>query len=378
MHIYDYIIIGGGLTGLSIAKKISAETSNLLILESQDSIGGANKGAHLLGKKIENGLRFLPATPAAYKCLNFLNSTLTNNLVTEEVQNLVQTYEASGFKEFVGFGENSPDFYEQLSYFLSPTEIKTDQHPSDWVRNLEESLVPLIQKKSVVTRFGFEGLDSENPHLTHVVVNGAKNFYAKNFIFTGDPKDLRLLLPDDVFNPRNKAKLKKVKTWQAVCVDFFHENALPNSNMFLLDGTTDDQVGPCIGRFLPATNSGQISQWLSFVDSDLAEDTENIAIIIKKIKRQFKRAFPDISQNMKSERIFVTSPLSNVELKLAANSTFPKIENLWVASSQLSSYPNLIGSLMQAQLVLSSMGFGQTYDQALFKKESSEANTHIY
>ena len=59
MHIYDYIIIGSGLTGLTIAQKLSQETKNVLVLESQDEFGGANKPALLAGQVINNGLRFL-------------------------------------------------------------------------------------------------------------------------------------------------------------------------------------------------------------------------------------------------------------------------------------------------------------------------------
>ena len=65
MHIYDYIIIGSGLTGLTIAQKLSKETKNVLVLESLDDTGGANKAASLAGQTINNGLRFYPATDSA-------------------------------------------------------------------------------------------------------------------------------------------------------------------------------------------------------------------------------------------------------------------------------------------------------------------------
>lgn len=359
MHIYDYIIIGSGLTGLTIAKKISQETDNILVLEAQDISGGSNHQANLNNQAISNGLRFFPATDISKKALTFFEELLGEPVFNSEIENSIMTYEASGFKNFVGFGDHSPGFYEQLSYFLGKAEMTLSQKPYQWTRLLTDSLQKYIQVKSIVTKFGFEGLDSEHPKLTHVVVNGSKQFIAQNFIFAGPVKDLALLVPDEVLNARAKAKLKKAKAWQGVCLDLFHSIEVNKSNLFLLNGTTDDEIGPCIGRFLQPTEGvpGQTSQWMGFVESEIAEDTENIGHILKKMKRQIKRAFPELTDAAVKERIFVTPALSGSDLKLSANGTLPKVQNLWIASSQVSPYQNILGSLMQAQLILSSLGF---------------------
>lgn len=357
MHIYDYIIIGSGLTGLTIAKKISQETDNILILEAQDYSGGSSRPATLQSQTISNGLRFMPASDAAKKSLHFLQSLLRQPVQIQVEDNNIGTYEASGFKKFVGFGEKSPDFYEQLSYFLSSQRTLLSSQPHHWASELSEDLQNKIQCRSFVTRFGFDGLEGEKPKLTHVVVNGTKTFHARQFIFAGPVKDLHLLLPDEILNARAKAKLKKSKSWQAVCVDLLHAPVNESRQLYLLNGTTDDDIGPCIGCFLPAVEAQQASQWLSFIDAEYAEDTENIGLVLKKIKRQIKRAFPEAADSVLKERISVTPPLSGADIKVSANGTLPKVENLWLASAQLSPYTNLLGSLMQAQYILSSLGF---------------------
>lgn len=362
MHIYDYIIIGSGLSGLTIAQRLAQETQNILVLEAQDHAGGENRVAKLEGQEINNGLRFFPATAAAKKSIQFLEGILDSKLVSGPHENIPETYEASGFKQFVGFGEKNIEFYDQLSYFLSPEEYSFEQAPFVWVQKLQDLLKDKIQTRSIVTRFGFENLDSEKPQLTHVTVNGTKQVYAKNFIFAGPVKDLGLLLNEDILNARAKAKLKKSQAWQAICVDLFHTAKTEKSNLFVLNGTTDDEIGPCVGRFLPATESGQISQWLSFVDSESAEDTENIGLVLKKIKRQIKRAFPEISDSIKKERIFMSSPVSGADLKLTGHMTIPKVENLWIASSQVAQSKNLLGAVQQAQLILAAMGFDSGLD----------------
>ena len=60
MRTYDYLVIGGGLTGLLIARKLSAAGADVAIAESELSLGGSNRPALLAKNKIENGLRFLP------------------------------------------------------------------------------------------------------------------------------------------------------------------------------------------------------------------------------------------------------------------------------------------------------------------------------
>jgi hypothetical protein len=373
MHIYDYIIIGSGLTGLTIAKKISQETDNLLILEAQEFAGGTNHAAIINNQNINSGLRFFPASDVANKALNFLEQLIGSNLKTTTTENNIETYEASGFKKFVGFGEKSPEFYEQLSYFLNKEEQLLSLQPYRWTQLLAEQLTDKIQTKSIVTRFGFEALDSENPRLTHVIVNGNKLIHAHNFIFAGPAKELGLLIPDDIMNLRAKAKLKKSKAWQGVCVDLFHTSQIEKTNQFLLNGTTDDELGPCIGRFLAPLENGQISQWMSFIDSESAEDTENIALVLKKMKRQIKRAFAEVGETIKKERISVSPVFSGADLKLNANGTFPKVANLWIGSSQVSAYQNLLGSLMQAQFILSSLGFIPTLELAAPTESTTEA-----
>lgn len=375
MHIYDYIVIGSGLAGLSIASKISAETQNVLLIESDTIIGGSNKPASLKNHThtvtTDNGLRFIPGNPLAQKALKNLEDHLGLKLIKAKKDNTVETYEASGFKSFVGFGDNAPESYQQVSYFLNSSEIELTLPMHKIVDLLKEKFQGETLTKSFVTGFNFT-----NGHLTHVTVNGSKTYYANNFIYSGTARDLSTLLPDEVLSPRAKTKLKKDTTWIGLCLDLLHEGVSePRNNLFLLEGTTNDSIGPCIGRFLTADENSQVqvSQWMSFIDLEVSEETENIAEVLKKMKRQIKRAFPEMSEAIKAERLFMTPALSAGELKLNSNATLPKAENLWIASGQVNVAPNILGALLQAQFVLSSLGFSPmelTHNEA----ETDETN----
>ena len=389
MHIYDYIIIGSGLTGQTIATQLSTETQNVLLIEAEAFTGGSTRQATLSGNILDSGLRFLPANDITIKAVQNLENLLGLKLIKAETENHPETYEASGFKSFVGFGDKSPAFYDQFSYFLNQKELELTLPLHQIMDLLKNKYQGETLLRSHVTKFGFdeqpEGSKAD-PHLTHVIVNGSKTYHANNFIFAGPVRDLALIVPDEVLNIRAKAKLKKDTYWMAVCLDLFHEDiALEKNNLFVLDGTTDDGLGPCIGRFLPSIaadvsptqKSQQVSQWLSFIDYSTAEETENIGEVLKKMKRQIKRAFPEMSEAIKAERIFMSPPLSGGELKLSANGTLHKVKNLWIASAQMSKYPNLMGSLAQSQMTLAALGFGEfSMANANFAEETTTEENH--
>lgn len=366
MHIYDYIVIGSGLSGLTIASQISQETKNVLLLEAEHQIGGAHRPTTLKNQTLENGLRFFPQTELAEKSLLRLEDFLGLKLIKNISENHPETYDASGFKSFVGFGDKSPAFYDQFSYFLNQKEIELSLPIYKIIELLKEKFKGELLTKSIVTRFNIE-----NGKVTSVTVNGSKTYHANNFIFTGNVRDLIQLIPDENFGLRSKTKLKKDTSWIAVCLDLYHakqedKNLVEKTNLFVLNGTTDDDIGPCVGRFheastdfsTPQNQQFQISQWISFVDVESAEETENIAEVLKKVKRQIKRAFPEMAENIQGERLFISSPLSAGPLKLNSNGTFHKVENLWISSGQVNRYPNLLGTLLQAQMTLASLGFG--------------------
>ena len=359
MHIYDYIIIGSGLTGLSIAHKLSLETKNILLLESQDELGGSNRPTTLADQMINNGLRFYPATDSGVRALENFESQLGLKLIKSIEENNPETYEASGFKPFVGFGEKPPLFYDQFSYFLTSKYVELHLQPWQWVQQLKEKFTGTATPRSFVTKFHFDDPTAKNPKVTHVTVNGNKVYHAHNFIFAAPLKELPFLMPDEIMNPRLKNKIAKAKSWQTVCLDLFHpEFSEQKQNLFVLNGTTDDDLGPCVGKFISKNISPNISQWLSFIDFEDAEDTENIGLVLKKIKRQIKRAFPELADKIQKERIYVSSSISGGDLKLNANLTYPHIENLWIASVTSATEPNLLGSLQTSQMVIAALGFG--------------------
>ncbi|MDG0815049.1 FAD-dependent oxidoreductase [Bdellovibrio svalbardensis] len=357
-HIYDYAIIGSGLTGLSIAAALSRETSNIALLDGADVAGGANRQINFPTGPINNGLRFVPDSVLSEKALRFLETLLDTKIASDVSEEAPITYEAGGFKTFLGFGENPPAFYEELNYFTSSKKIDLAVEPHQWTPLLLQKFKGDFLPRSYVTKFHQEG-----EKVTHLTINGSKTLYAHNFIFAGTVKDLALLLPEDAISIRARSKLSKNTYWTALCLDICHSKAVTDATtMHVLNGTTQDEIGPCTGRFLPAVEvegqTLQASQWMTFIESELTEDSEVVGLTLKKIKRQIKRAYPEALNDIKLERIFVAPIVAgNGDIKLSANMTVPSLENLWIASATVNEQKNLVGSLLQAEMIVASLGF---------------------
>lgn len=373
-HIYDYAIIGSGLTGLSIAAALSRETKNIALIEAADVPCGVNKKVNFPTGPMNNGIRFVPDSVLSEKALRFLGNILNTSVVADASEEAPITYESGGFKTFLGFGDNPPPFYEELAYFTNSKRLDLTLQPYEWTQLLFEKFQGDFMPRSYVTKFHQEG-----ERVTHVTINGSKTLHAHNFIFAGTVKDLALLLPEEALSVRARSKLSKNTYWTALCLDLCHSKAVTESTaIHILNGTTQDEIGPCAGRFLPAIEvDGQMlqaSQWMTFIEQEVTEDSEVVGLALKKIKRQIKRAYPEALDGLKLERIFVAPIISgNGDLKLSANLTIPELENLWIASATVNEQKNLVGALLQAETIIASLGFRVEADEtsSVMEEEST-------
>ena len=364
-HIYDYAIIGSGLTGLSIAAALSRETKNIALIEAADFPFGVNKQIKFPTGPSNNGLRFVPDSVLAEKAMSFIENLVGQAVIKDVTEVAPVTYDSGNFKTFLGFGDNPPPFYEELQYFTSSKRIELAMQPYEWTQKLFEQFKGDFMPRSYVTKFHNEG-----EKVSHVTINGSKTLHAQNFIFAGSVKDLAVLLPEDAISIRARTRLSKNTYWTALCLDLCHAKPVTESTaMHVLNGTTQDEIGPCAGMFGPAveTEEGplQSSQWLTFIEHEATEDSEVVGMALKKIKRQIKRAYPEALDGLKLERIFVAPLIAgNGELKVSANQTLPDLSNLWIASATMHEQRNLVGSLLQAEMILASLGFKVTESEA--------------
>ncbi|MCX7977580.1 MAG: NAD(P)/FAD-dependent oxidoreductase [Bdellovibrionaceae bacterium] len=353
---YDYIVVGAGLTGLSIACGLSRNGHSVALLDTSDHPGGINRPVTFERQLINNGLRHIPASDAAMKALGFLENLLGLKIVNSASESLPKTFASGGIKTFVGFGENAPRFLREISQFASGGYLRLNLEPYAWTGLLADRFTGTFIPRSCVTRFHPQG-DS----VAFVTINGSKTLSGRNFIFTASVRDLISLLPEIALSARVRQRLANGTYWTALCLDLCHSSPVTDDDsLFILDGASPDDLGPCVGKFLPSFNANgsqrQISQWMTWLDEESSEESELTAAAIKKIKRQIRRVWPDAIEGLVSERIVLCPNISGSgDLKLTAGGQLPSLSNLWIASAALSPFPGLIGSLLQAELILTQL-----------------------
>lgn len=352
--IYDYVVIGSGLTGLIIANRLSQETDKVLLLESGDHPGGWLSRPHL---------PFYPASESSIRSLQNLENLLGMKIFGNTVESMPITFDSGEFKPFMGFGDKAPDFYDEVAFYCAPQMLQLKLTPAEWITQLINSFKGTVTTKSIVTRF-----QVENDQIQNVLVNGTKKIQGRNFIFCGDIKDLERLIPHDFNGPKIRTKISKTKTWSRVTLVIDHKTKVTESDqLHILMGTSQDEVVTCVGKF-----ENNQSLWTTFVADEEAEDPEITAQALKRIKRQIKRAYPDSFPEGITEKIVVQSGFGGYfDIKLNANQTWPDLENLWMGSAGFQMDRNIIGALKQSWLVLTSLGFVITEDASI---EASEEN----
>lgn len=351
-HVYDVVIIGAGLSGLVTAAALIKKGLDVCLLESTEFPGGLSRSVYSPIGLVDNGIKFFPDNSMAVAALEELNPLLSHTIEWGSVENGPITYHNGDLKPFVGFGKEAPDFHRELSYFLEPRRLELSRPLGLLVADLAAQVGERFHPGSIVTKYlGQEGA------IASVMVNGQKQINARHFVHAASPKFLSTLLADEVLSARAKQKIAKADYWTILGLDLFHHGEISaRSELHLLNGTTQDDLGPCVGLFHPPMPSEKLngellqhSQWMTFVDNESSEDPEMIGAVLKKIKRQIKRAYPEALEKMYSERILVAPFMeAELDLKFDKSGAFYGIANLWLAHGSAVGDLNIVGSIRQA------------------------------
>ncbi|MES3039311.1 MAG: FAD-dependent oxidoreductase [Bdellovibrionota bacterium] len=376
--IYDYIVIGAGFTGLQIALQLKNEGAQIALLDNQEQPGGSHRsGSGPLGS-FDRGFRFYPASDIAEQVLHEIESTMGYSQIYSIKENSPITFSTNEFKDFLGFGEETPYAYDLMRPFLTDKRCELSKPFNEIIFDYQNKLGDVFHPRSMVTKINFES-DAVN-----VIVNGSKTFKARQVVYAAHIKDLLPLVPAEFLPSKFRQRLGKAHVVTAICLDLLHDQVVSErENLHVLQGNQKEELVPCFGLFQrPFEKDGkmvQLSQWMIFIPRNQSEEPEETVSLLKHLKRQIKRAYPNALDQVSAERIFVPECMGLSEtLKSQGELVKGQDERLWVASPELNNFPQLLGSTLQSRWILSHLGFySGSLAQGPLEPDSSHIETEI-
>lgn len=367
----DYVVIGADLTGLLIAQELSSQGANVVLTDESEI-----PCQRLRTIKNEFGylsplMNCFPQTSGSAEAADFLERVLRLKIFRPDQPMIPMTYADGSLKEFVGFGDQQLSFYSELLPYLSANYYQLTVDFEQIIQQLWEQKTFEFFPRSVVTKMELEG-----SKVMSLTINGHKKLQAENFIYTQNLKSLSTLVKDFPAPMKIKNKLSKGPFLSALRVDLFYNAPLCEINsLHILNGTTQDEIGPCFGLFHPPTEAGQSSQWMTYLDAQEAEESEFVGEAIRKIKRQIKRAYPQSAEVLKKERISLYPYEAGGDDQFLPQNKFNEVDNLWAAHPQLNNEKGPFAAITQAQQLLQKLGFTKMAEEAPTEEPIVEAAT---
>lgn len=381
--LYDSIVIGGGLSGLILARRLIDAGHSVLVLESRDSLGGTSRQGELSFTEVDFGTKLFNPESAATSIENqpghthdsemphlgplgpleevsaVLSDLLKEQIFFEEIEAPPVTYDDGRFKPYVGFGDPGLSTIEVIELFAGAVRAFPSARPFHWVTRLEEQLKQLknctIQTQSTATRIELESTGEGRTQkwvAKSVQVNGSKSVHASQGVyFTGPATELLGLIDPALFPSKFRTRSLKGEIWTTLHLDLVHASQITDSrSLHILKGANEE---PCFGEFLPARADGtQVSHWTVLLGRDQADDEEAVAAGLKQIKKQLKRAYESALNQAVAERILVVpSALGDLAGLLESPHQLPKVDRLWFTSALLTAGNPTIQSVLNADRV---------------------------
>lgn len=351
---YDYVVVGSNLCSVLLAQKASQRGFSVALVPNKESLEDFRSDRSQTASTSHEPFLFMGLNEQNEKLINWLEDEF---FAASGLEYFIQdsqpiTFESGEFKPFLGFGERKLSTIDELAEYIAPQRILIETREQHWIQSLLNNPSFEILEKTAVTEFIFD-----EGKLVGLTLNGKKQIKAENVIYTHDPKQLLELLTDDHLATREKQKLAKSKLWTRLNISFtFSSDADYRPGLHVLIGTKDD-FEPVIGEFYLGED-GITSHWSYLVNAEVAETAEGLASVIKYIKRQIKRAYPELLTLEHTERINVFSN-THGNINNWEATTLKGINNLYLGSPQFSELSGL-GSGIQMAKKISEELFGST------------------
>lgn len=346
MSKHNLVIIGSGIEALVLAGAALKKGLSVAILDSASKLGGSLAPLDYHGSQIDSLYSRLPNSQENRDIITRLDSHLPYFEPVQIAEQERITFEKGQFEPFVGFGENAPKAIEMLSPFSSQEKIKTRLNIAQLVQRLSE-------KADIHLNCTFTDILIYNKKIASITVDEKKKFESDFFIFTKHPAELADILPQNTLLPKTVSKLSPQNAWAYLNLLCVSQNpAAESTACHILYGTQKDpQV--CVGEFYQALNTQNVpvfySQWISFLDQDTQDLSEDSVQALKEMKRQIKRAYPQAFDGLVFEKIALFEDAkASIELNSKNFGQLNELENLLLCSHHMLPDPHIFAASLHA------------------------------
>lgn len=297
----EYLVVGGGLIGLTIFKKLQAEGRNSILIEKSGELGGS-----LTSKREDDSF--------------FLDSLIWTQTKNEKIFKYDTNFSETlcigkrGLMPFMGFGEEKVPALELVDIFASnETQIVTSLQAQPLSQEL-------LKKTFLHTQITSMSSASNDAPYEFFEINGKTVLEAEHVIWTAPIQELDKVLPKETFRTL-KQKIKKSKDFDVITTKFEvarEELGELKNNKFIFIG---EKQTPWLGCSL---NENQMT-FISFYDSALSSDHDFIRKHLKTLKKRLHKALPGVF----TEENTKTNSREKIALHKSAVSSFNPAKKDW-------------------------------------------------
>lgn len=371
---YDAVIFGGGFSGLLSAHILKAKGKSVLIVEPSDKLGGRLSAWKKEQSEFPSNLNvFSYSQPEHKSFFDWLENTLETRVIDGSFSVQTSHFKDGQLKPLTGFGERNYEALDEYNFFcLQSEKARLTQLPHFWVQRLHQNL----EEHEFCLNSEISAIKVENKTAKSLMINGKSEIEFEHIIWATAPQRLLPVVGGQNLSASEAKKLKRPsKVFDAVMLNLIHPNyqhetlnptseasieesqltsnwpLLEHPEIFCLYGS-QDEFEPVIG-----TLSKNFSCWMTLVPAELSLDNEFVAKVIRNMKKQIKRPFPDLfdSAELEEKIILSESAYGHLSLKEDEKGFLKDINNLFCASSLCSAEQGLFGALDRAQKLENSL-----------------------
>lgn len=316
----DYVVVGGGLIGLLLYKKLQDSGQSVILLEKQGKVGGS---------LLEEGSQ----QEFSFKVPLWTNNIFPSVFEYSTLEGPILTLGKNGATPFVGFGDQKIEALDAVNLFSEgklhlPQTLKVDGD--------------FLQSNGIYCHSEVLKISRSENHEIKINVNGKQDITTKNLIWTCSAQNLdQSIAPGEL--DKTKQKIKKAKFYDCILLETprLEISEVENTRYLFFGENQPTWIGSSF-------NSPDKMTWACFMDQRSSADHDVVRKALKALEKCIKKVSPESETKLSREKIsFIGSSLSELNF-LNKNYQLKDWPNLFFLGSSKNTWPSPLEGKLSA------------------------------